>query len=450
MASKRKLRSAGSTIDQSLDAAKKYTYNSSGTLVETTTPGDNDVVFSGSSSNLRRIADLERNVSILAAKALTTDATTDGSSVTRAEKADKWTSARTLSLTGAVTGSVSIDGAGNVSLATTATSDPTITLTGAVTGTGTMTNLGNVSITTTATADPTLTLAGDASGSATFTNLGNATLTVTVADDSHNHIISNVDGLQAALDAKADSSMVGDGVLEIAPGDGLMGGGFFNANSYVPGTITLSHADTSSVGNVDNSGNTFIQDLTFDTYGHVLSVASAGWNNAVSITGNAATATNASYVYVEDDNTTNANRYITFVDDSTAGNKRLNEDTGLYYNPSTNGLFVAGEVTAYASDAQLKTNVVAIESPLAKLEAIRGVTYNWNEKGQEFGLGTAEQVGVIAQEVEAVLPQLVTQSAIEGYKTVKYDKLTALLIEAVKELSAEVKTLKAELGKTSL
>lgn len=85
----------------------------------------------------------------------------------------KWETPRTVSLTGAVTGSVSIDGS------------------------------QNVSITTTATSDPTLTLDGDASGSATFTNLGNATLTVTVADDSHNHVISNVDGLQDALDLKA-------------------------------------------------------------------------------------------------------------------------------------------------------------------------------------------------------------------------------------------------------
>ena len=81
--------------------------------------------------------------------------------------------------------------------------DPTITLTGAVTGSATMTNLGNVSIATTATADPTLTINGDASGSATFTNLGNATLTLTIADDSHNHTIANVDGLQTALNAKA-------------------------------------------------------------------------------------------------------------------------------------------------------------------------------------------------------------------------------------------------------
>lgn len=81
--------------------------------------------------------------------------------------------------------------------------DFTVTLTGAVTGSGTVTNLGNVSIATTATADPTLTINGDASGSATFTNLGNATLTLTIADDSHNHTIANVDGLQTSLNAKA-------------------------------------------------------------------------------------------------------------------------------------------------------------------------------------------------------------------------------------------------------
>ena len=85
--------------------------------------------------------------------------------------------ARNIALTGAVTGNVNFDGSGNVSIATTATSDPTLTLN------------------------------GDVSGSATFTNLGNATLTVTVADDSHNHVISNVDGLQTALDGKVQKGV---------------------------------------------------------------------------------------------------------------------------------------------------------------------------------------------------------------------------------------------------
>lgn len=84
-----------------------------------------------------------------------------------ATTASAWETARTLSLTGAVTGSASVDGSGNVSLTTTATSDPT------------------------------LTLAGDASGSATFTNLGNATLTVTVANDSHTHTVSTISDLTA-------------------------------------------------------------------------------------------------------------------------------------------------------------------------------------------------------------------------------------------------------------
>lgn len=104
-----------------------------------------------------------------------------------ASTASTWQTARTVTLGGVLSGSVSIDGSANVTLTAAHTSDPVITLTGAVTGSGTMTNLGSVSIATTATADPTLTLSGDATGSATFTNLGNATLTVAIVDDSHNH-----------------------------------------------------------------------------------------------------------------------------------------------------------------------------------------------------------------------------------------------------------------------
>ncbi len=168
--------------------------------------------------------------------------------------------ARNIAVTGAVTGNANFDGSGNISISTTATSDPTVTLTGAVTGSGTMTNLGNVSISTTATADPTLTLNGDASGSATFTNLGNATLTVTVADDSHNHVISNVDGLQTALDAKlASSSYTASDVLtkvKTVDGSGsgldadLWDGNQFS--SYLNQSVTTGSAPTFS--DVYNNG----------------------------------------------------------------------------------------------------------------------------------------------------------------------------------------------------
>jgi len=56
--------------------------------------------------------------------------------------------------------------------------------------------------------DPVVTLTGDVTGSATMTNLGNISITTTVADDSHNHVISNIDGLQTALDGKVDDSQV--------------------------------------------------------------------------------------------------------------------------------------------------------------------------------------------------------------------------------------------------
>jgi len=70
----RYLRSGGSTTAQALDRSKRYKYNSTGSLVEYSgTPAPEDIVFSGSKSALRRIEDIERNVSILAAKALTSD-----------------------------------------------------------------------------------------------------------------------------------------------------------------------------------------------------------------------------------------------------------------------------------------------------------------------------------------------------------------------------------------
>ena len=101
---------------------------------------------------------------------------------------------------GFITASASITG--NAATATKLATARNIALSGAVTGNANFDGSGNITIATTATSDPTLTLNGDVSGSATFTNLGNATLTVTIADDSHNHVISNVDGLQTALDGK--------------------------------------------------------------------------------------------------------------------------------------------------------------------------------------------------------------------------------------------------------
>ena len=84
---------------------------------------------------------------------------------------------------------------------------------------------------------------------------------------------------------------------------------------------------------------------------------------------------------------------------------------------------------------------------MEKVKQINGVTYNWNDTAKDIDANktNAVEVGVIAQEIEKVLPQVVTTRD-DGYLAVRYEKLVPLLIEAIKELSAEIEALK-ERGK---
>jgi hypothetical protein len=97
------------------------------------------------------------------------------------------------------------------------------------------------------------------------------------------------------------------------------------------------------------------------------------------------------------------------------------------------------------SDSRFKTGVENLGGVLARLEAMRGVTYRWNEASASVGAPVGEQeIGLIAQEVEGVYPELVNTSA-EGYKSVEYTRLTAVLLEAVKELKAENEALRTRI-----
>jgi len=104
----------------------------------------------------------------------------------------------------------------------------------------------------------------------------------------------------------------------------------------------------------------------------------------------------------------------------------------LTFNPST-GRLNAQEFNSL-SDIRYKENIELIESPMDKINALRGVTYDWKNNGNA-------SAGIIAQEVQAVMPELISET--EEKMTVNYNGLTGLLIEAVKELSAEVAALKA-------
>lgn len=110
--------------------------------------------------------------------------------------------------------------------------------------------------------------------------------------------------------------------------------------------------------------------------------------------------------------------------------------------PGTTGVIRATNdiVAYYSSDKRLKDNIEVIPNALEKVEAMSGVSFDWNNNQEVY---SGHDIGVIAQEVEAVLPEIV-ETRDNGYKAVKYEKLTAVLIQAVKELSARVKELESK------
>jgi len=126
--------------------------------------------------------------------------------------------------------------------------------------------------------------------------------------------------------------------------------------------------------------------------------------------------------------------------------------------PETTGeIRATDQITSFYSDVRLKENIELIQNPLDKVMQLSGVTYNANELAESFGFkNKAKQVGVLSHEVEAVLPEAVKAAPFDimlfesaeisksgqNYKTVQYEKLVPLLIEAIKELNIEVKKLK--------
>ena len=170
--------------------------------------------------------------------------------------------------------------------------------------------------------------------------------------------------------------------------------------------------------------------LNQSTTGSAATLTTARTINGVSFNGSANITVEA---YIENDESTNATRYLTFVDNTTASFKRLNEDSTLYYNPSSNTL-TAGNFNT-TSDIRLKDNIRTFESAMDVVSQLRGVRFTWKETG-------VETVGLIAQEVEKVLPELIGTNADTGLKSVSYANMVAVLIEAVKELKAEIEELK--------
>lgn len=108
-----------------------------------------------------------------------------------------------------------------------------------------------------------------------------------------------------------------------------------------------------------------------------------------------------------------------------------------------------GDVIAYYSDMRLKTKLGDIEDPIGKIQALNGFYYEPNEVAESYGYEKETRVGLSAQEVEAVLPEIVTDAPIgDGYKTVDYAKLVPVLVEAIKEQQKQIDELKSLINKS--
>ena len=230
----------------------------------------------------------------------------------------------------------------------------------------------------------TITLSGDVSGS------GTTSINVTVADDSHNHTIANVDNLQTSLNAKANLS-----------GATFTGGVACNGN-----TANNPHLVVGGTGNIVNSSAVLQCKGFIRVAQYVLIHQTNSSSNAVGLS----YANNNLSVYASSGTTAEGSGQANF--------------------------HVPGDVIAYySSDPRLKTNKKQLENSLSKLSNINGYTFDWLPKAKEYNsYNEGSDIGVMADEIEAMYPDLVETRA-NGYKAVKYEKLTAVLISAINELT---------------
>ncbi len=132
---------------------------------------------------------------------------------------------------------------------------------------------------------------------------------------------------------------------------------------------------------------------------------------------------------IVDDTTTNASRYILFANQASGIlSSGYVSSTGLTFNPSTGTL--TSPIVSTSSDERLKININTVQDPLQVVGQLRGVSFDRVDSG-------IRDYGVIAQEIEQVLPTLV-HHGVDGYKSVSYSSIIGILIEAIKQQQKQI------------
>lgn len=276
---------------------------------------------------------------------------------------------------------------------------------------------GTFKLTTNGVDGPVISLGLDTDDSPTFDDLtltGFSSVSSSLASLVAGTITINNDADTRIITANGDSTLNGEANL-------TFDGAILTINGTSIRDYSSSATDITGLINGSNFG-TIIEG---DANGHIV----------LGLRGNDS---NDSFAIVSGD----GDYYSNDVYDKVAFRVLSNGHTTIGGNTTISGsLNVTGDITAFhSSDENLKNNIKLISQPIDKIKQIKGVSFDWNEKSENTG----HDIGVIAQDIEKVLPELVATRD-NGYKAVRYEKIVALLIEAIKDQQSQIDELKSKL-----
>jgi hypothetical protein len=221
------------------------------------------------------------------------------------------------------------------------------------------------------------------------------------------------------------------------------------ANTKITGLITS--AQIASVANtqvtgilIPSQGGTGITSLGTGVATSLgVAIGSAGsviTNGGALGTPSSGTLTNCTFPTLNQNTTGSANTFT-----STIQNSQFNSiGVGTAASGTAGEILAIDNITAYYSDEKLKTKLGNIDNALDKILSLNGFYYEANEIAQALGYKVKREVGVSAQEVQAIMPEVVAPAPIDNkYLTVRYERLVPLLIEAIKELTNKINVLES-------